>query len=37
VKQIAVRAREDDYRFSRLVLEVARSLPFQSRRAEQKP
>jgi len=32
VKSIAARVAESDYRFSALVLEIARSLPFQARR-----
>ena len=34
VKAIAAQAAGDDYRFSRIVLEIVKSLPFQSRRAE---
>ena len=34
VKAIATQAAGDDYRFSRIVLEIVKSLPFQSRRAE---
>jgi hypothetical protein len=34
VKAIATKAAEDDYRFSRIVLEIVKSLPFQSRRPE---
>jgi hypothetical protein len=34
VKAIAAKAAEDDYRFSRIVLEIVKSLPFQSRHPE---
>jgi hypothetical protein len=34
VEQVAVRAQASDYRFSALVLEIVKSLPFQRRREE---
>jgi len=34
VRSIAAHAAEDEHRFSRVVLEIVKSLPFQSRRAE---
>jgi hypothetical protein len=34
VKQIAARVAEQDYRFSALVMEIVKSLPFQNRRGE---
>ncbi len=37
VKEIAGRVAADDYRFSSLVLEIVKSLPFQMRRGNQSP